>query len=325
MAFITLDRVSRWYGTQEALHEVSLRLEPGRIGLLGPNGAGKSTLLKILLGLLPPSSGTGEVLGRPLAPPDGKQGVLSLVRHDLLGTGTTMRRAIGYMPEADALVPGLGGAEYVALAGELYGMPRRQAQRRAHEVLTYLELEDARYRRLEEYSTGMKQRLKLAQALVHDPPVLLLDEPTSGLDPAGRDAMLRLLLALGKDHGKSFILCTHLLGDVERVCETVVILHRGRVLRQGSVSELCRRRQDRYRLQIQGDPNGFLEGLRLEGVRLIHDNGRGDLRVAVPDDWVTRTFFKLADNHGVVLRGLQRDDEDLEELFHRVIDETEGA
>jgi ABC-2 type transport system ATP-binding protein len=186
-------------------------------------------------------------------------------------------------------------------------------------------LEDARYRRLEEYSTGMKQRLKLAQALVHDPPVLLLDEPTSGLDPAGRDAMLRLLLALGKDHGKSFILCTHLLGDVERVCETVVILHRGRVLRQGSVSELCRRRQDRYRLQIQGDPNGFLEGLRLEGVRLIHDNGRGDLRVAVPDDWVTRTFFKLADNHGVVLRGLQRDDEDLEELFHRVIDETEGG
>src|SRR6185503_9347921 len=106
-------------------------------------------------------------------------------------------------------------AEYVALAGELCGMPRREAQRRAHEVLTYLELEDARYRRLEEYSTGMKQRLKLAQALVHDPPVLLLDEPTSGLDPAGRDTMLRLLLTLGKEHGKSLVLCTHLLGDVE--------------------------------------------------------------------------------------------------------------
>src|SRR5437588_11772221 len=108
------------------------------------------------------------------------------------------------MPEADALIPGMQGAQYVALAGELYGMPRRQAQRRAHEVLTYLELEDARYRRLEEYSTGMKQRLKLAQALVHDPPVLLLDEPTSGLDHAGRDAMLRLLHTLAKEYGKSF-------------------------------------------------------------------------------------------------------------------------
>src|SRR5579884_2844508 len=106
MAFLTLDRVSRWYGSQEALHDVSLKLEPGRIGLLGPNGAGKSTLLKILLGLLPPSSGSGEVLGQPLAPPDGKQGILSLVRHDLLGTGTAMRRLIGYMPEAECLVPG---------------------------------------------------------------------------------------------------------------------------------------------------------------------------------------------------------------------------
>jgi ABC-2 type transport system ATP-binding protein len=325
MSFLVLDRVSRWYGSHQALHDVSLRLEPGRIGLLGPNGAGKSTLLKILLGLLPPSSGTGEVLGRPLAPPDARHGPFSLLAHDLRGGGAALRRAIGYLPEADALVPGLRGAEYVALAGELYGMPRKHAQRRAHEVLTYLELEDARYRRLEEYSTGMKQRLKLAQALIHDPPVLLLDEPTSGLDPAGRDAMLRLLLSLGQDHGKAFILCTHLLGDVERVCETVVILHRGRVLRQGMVSELCATRQDRYRLQIQGDPNGFLEELRLEGVRVLHDNGRGDLRVLVPSGWVTRAFFVLADHHGVLVRGLQRDDEDLEELFHRVIGETERA
>jgi ABC-2 type transport system ATP-binding protein len=229
---------------------------------------------------------------------------------------------VGYMSEADALVPGLGGAEYVALAGELYGMPPLQARRRAHEVLTYLGLEDARYRKLEEYSTGMKQRLKLAQALVHDPPVLLLDEPTSGLDPAGRDAMLRLLLTLGKEHGKSIILCTHLLGDVERVCDTVVIMHRGEVLRHGSVSALRTQRQDRYRLQIQGDPNAFLEELRLEGVSLIRDNGRGELRVAVPPGWVTRAFFALAYNHGVLLRGLQRDDEELEEFFHRVLAEN---
>src|SRR5215467_2711405 len=257
MSLIELQHLNRWYGTQQALRDVSLALEPGRIGLLGPNGAGKSTLLKILMGLLPPSSGNGTVLG-----------------HDLLRAGTDLRRAIGYMSEADSLIPGLRGAEYVALAGELYGMPRRQALRRAHEVLSYLDLEDARYRRLEEYSTGMKQRLKLGQALVHDPPVLLLDEPTSGLDPAGREAMLQLLLSLGREHGKSVLLCTHLLGDVERVCDTVIILHQGQVLRQGGVAELRTARQDRYRLQIQGDPQAFVEELRLEGVKVLQDNGR---------------------------------------------------
>ncbi|HEV2950346.1 MAG TPA: ABC transporter ATP-binding protein [Gemmataceae bacterium] len=305
MSLIELQHLNRWYGTQQALHDVSLTLEPGRIGLLGPNGAGKSTLLKILMGLLPPSSGGGAVLG-----------------HDLLRAGSGLRRAIGYMSEADSLIPGLRGAEYVALAGELYGMPRRQALRRAHEVLSYLDLEDARYRRLEEYSTGMKQRLKLGQALVHDPQVLLLDEPTTGLDPAGRDAMLRLLLDLGKDHGKSLLLSTHLLGDVERVCETVVILHQGQVLRQGQVAELRTRRHDRYRLQIQGNAKAYVEELRLEGARVMDDNGRGELRVAVPPGWATRAFFALADNHGVLLRGLQRDDEELEELFHRVISEN---
>ncbi len=304
---IDLNDVSRWYGTFHALKGVTCRLPPGRVGLLGPNGAGKSTLLKILLGLLAPSAGTGRILGR-----------------DITGAGIELRRAIGYMPEAESLVPGLCGAEYVALAGELYGMPRREAQRRAHEILTYLELEDARYRALEEYSTGMKQRIKLAQALVHDPPVLLLDEPTSGLDPSGRDAMLRLLLALARDHGKSFILSTHLLGDVERVCETVLILNEGRILQQGSVASLRQRRQHRFRLQIEGDSPAFREELRSEGVTVVRDDGRGALSVAVPANWVTRAFFALADNHGVLLRGLQPDDESLEELFQRSLSETNG-
>ena len=183
-------------------------------------------------------------------------------------------------------------------------------------------MEDARYRRLEEYSTGMKQRIKLAQALVHDPPVLLLDEPTSGLDPAGREAMLALLATLGRDHGKSILLSTHLLGDVERVCENVVILHQGRVLLQGTVRELCLRRQDRYRLQVQGALEPFVAELRLEGATVLEDNGRGDLRVEVPPGWTTRAFFALADNHGVLLRGLQQDDENLEGLFHRVLAES---
>ena len=241
-SLIELDHVLRWYGSQHALRDVTVRLPPGRIGLLGPNGAGKSTLLKILLGLLPPSSGTGRVLGL-----------------DLGRSGVELRRAVGYMPEADALVPGLRGAEYVALAGELYGMPPREARRRADEVLTYLELEDARYRRLEEYSTGMKQRLKLAQALVHDPPVLLLDEPTSGLDPSGRDAMLRLLLD-ARPRTRQIVPPVH--PSARR---------RGARLRNGADpapgpaaasgrrGRGARRRHDRYRLQIQGDEEAFRE------------------------------------------------------------------
>ena len=308
---IDIHNVSRQFGSLNALRDVTLRLPPGRIGLLGPNGAGKSTLLKILMGLLPPSAGGGRILDHELT--SGR------------GTGNwRLRQQIGFMPEADALIPVLRGVEYVALAGELYGMPRKQAQRRAHEVLTYLELEDARYRKLEEYSTGMKQRLKLAQAIVHDPPVLLLDEPTSGLDPAGRSAMLRLLLQFGRDFGKSLLLSTHLLGDVEQVCEMVVVLFDGEVRAQGGVRELCAQRQDRYRLQTQGEPNGFKDSLRHEGVEIVHDNGRGDLRVLVPTAWPTRTFFTLADRHDVVLRGLQRDDETLEELFYRLVGRQNG-
>jgi ABC-2 type transport system ATP-binding protein len=317
MALIELEHVSRCFGSNVALNDICLRLGPGRIGLLGPNGAGKSTLLKILMGLLPPSDGDGRFMGI-----------------DVRRGGIRLRRLIGYMSEADALIPGLKGAEYVALAGELHGMPRRQATRRAHEVLTYLGLEDARYRKLEEYSTGMKQRLKLAQALVHDPPLLLLDEPTSGLDPAGRDSMLRLLMTLGREHGKSFILSTHLLNDVERVCDHVVILYGGQILRHGKTSDLRLNRLDRFRLQVEGDAHGFLADLQQEGVRVVSGhlngtNGRAgtatavaEYIVTVPTGWLSRLFFAMAENRGVSIRGLQRDDEDLEQLFHRVIQEN---
>jgi ABC-2 type transport system ATP-binding protein len=302
MDLIRLEALTRTFGAFTALDEVTLRLPPGRIGLLGPNGAGKSTLLKLLMGLLPPTSGSGAVLDQPLGGDfDGQ-------------ANWRLRQLIGFMPETDALVPGLTGVEYVALAGELYGMSRRQAARRAHEVLTYLELEEARYRRVEEYSAGMKQRVKLAQALVHDPPVLMLDEPTSGLDPAGRDAMLRLIRELGEEHGKSVILSTHLLADVQSVCERVVILAGGKVRGIGTVAELLARRSDRFKLRVQGDPAEFRDGLHRNGVDVLSESD-GEFRVRVPSGWSNAEFFRLADRHAVTVRSLLRDDETLEEVF----------
>jgi ABC-2 type transport system ATP-binding protein len=310
---LELDGITRTFGTFTALHGVTLKLPPGRIGLLGPNGAGKSTLLKILLGLIPPTSGTGRVLDQPLG---GDRDA---------ATNWELRRRIGFMPEADALVPGLTGLEYVGLAGELYGMSRRQAQRRAHEVLSYLGLDEARYRKVEEYSAGMKQRAKLAQALIHDPPVLLLDEPTSGLDPAGRDAFLSLVRELGTDHGKSVLLSTHLLADVQAVCERVVILAGGVVRGEGTVEELCARRADRFKVRVQGDAAKFRGELAAEGVALLADDGHGEFRVAVPAGWSNLAFFKLADLHGVAIRSLVRDDETLEELFLRSVNGSVGG
>ncbi|HEY1189949.1 MAG TPA: ABC transporter ATP-binding protein [Gemmata sp.] len=304
---IDLNGVTRTFGAFTALRDVTLALPPGRIGLLGPNGAGKSTLLKILMGLIPPSSGTGRVLNEPLGGDRDSEG------------NWRLRRLIGFMPEADALVPGLTGVEYVALAGELYGMPRREATRRAHEVLSYLELEEARYRGVEEYSAGMKQRAKLAQALVHDPPVLLLDEPTSGLDPAGRDAMLRLIKALGVDHGKSVLISTHLLADVEAVCERVVIIAGGRVRKEGTVADLRDPRRNRFRVRVQGELVPLRADLEAAGVQLLADSGHGEWRLALPAGWSNLALFRHAAERGVVIRSLVRDEETLEELFLRTV------
>jgi ABC-2 type transport system ATP-binding protein len=173
---IDLEGVSVRYGKNAALRDVSVSFPSGAVGLLGPNGAGKSTLLKSVLGLLVPERGRLRVLGLD-------------VRHSPL----QIRRRIGYMPESDAHIPGMNAVAFVAYCGELAGLPRADAMQRAHEVLYYVGLGEARYRNVEQYSTGMKQRIKLAQALVHDPELLFLDEPTNGMDPKGRDEMLELV------------------------------------------------------------------------------------------------------------------------------------
>ena len=300
---LDLQNLSRTFGTHQALRGVTLQVPQGLVGLLGPNGAGKSTLLKILMGLISPTSGTGRVLDVPLG---GDRDARDNWR---------LRRLIGFMPEADALVPGLKGIEYVALAGELYGMPRKQALRRAHEVLTYLDLDEARYRVVEDYSAGMKQRAKLAQALIHDPPVLLLDEPTSGLDPSGRDKMLYLIRELGSLHGKSIIVSTHLLADVQAVCERVVIIAGGELRGVGTVDELCARRDDRYRLRFVGPKEPFENALAAAGLSTVPHAAARELRVILPPGLSTLDLFRIAAESNVSLRAVLRDDLSLDELF----------
>ncbi|MCA9102870.1 MAG: ABC transporter ATP-binding protein [Planctomycetales bacterium] len=323
-----IQNVERRYGSVHALRGVDLRLSPGTIGLVGNNGAGKSTLLKILLGLLRPDSGSGTILAE-----------------DIMSSGRNLRGRIGYMSESAATVPMLRGVEFVTLSGDLYGMPHRDARRRAHEVLNYVGLGELRYRRLEEYSTGNVQRLKLAAALVHDPELLLLDEPTNGLDPAGRAGMLRLIEDLIAETGKSVILCTHLLGDVERLCQQVVMLDRGRVVHQGTIRELRHSIRSRYALNWQsrnghatsehtdsehtGNVHGdagdaaarFLEALRNGGVETHGTTNWADQVVSVPADWRSARFFELAAEHGLVLTGLVPEEEDLERAFLRVTTE----
>jgi ABC-2 type transport system ATP-binding protein len=297
-----LQKVTHFYGKVCALRDVDLSVNPGAIGLVGQNGAGKSTMMQILLGLIRPTSGSAVVMG-----------------HDVRTAGLLLRGRVGFMPERDSIVSGLNGIEYVALAGELCGMPRRQALRRAHETLSHLGMEDARYRRLEQYSIGMTQRLKLAATLVHDPDLLLLDEPTAGLDPEGRAAMLALLGTLASRPGKSLVLSSHLLGDIERVCRSAIILNQGQVVSVGRLEQLRAKQRRCYYLRWEGDATEFLAALRNRGAEVEMDGHDDRSLVIVPDDWNTRMFFAEAQEHDVLLTGLEPAEENLEDVYHRVI------
>jgi ABC-2 type transport system ATP-binding protein len=298
-----LSHVTHDYGQTRALHDVSLAIAPGAIGLVGQNGAGKSTLMQILLGLISPSQGTARVLGQPVQ-----------------SGGIELRGRIGYMPEREAMIPGLNGIEYAALAGELCGLPRKQALRRAHEMLSYLELEEARYRKMEQFSVGMKQRLKLAATLVHDPDVLLLDEPTAGLDPAGRAAMLALLCSLAARPNKSLILSSHLLGDIQRVCTAAIVLDQGRVIAEGRLEDLRTVNRRCYHLRFSGPGEPFLAELRESGADVQAGARAGEARVVVGEDWNTRAFFERARRHGTVLTGLEPEAEEFDAVYHRLIE-----
>ncbi|HEV2231252.1 MAG TPA: ABC transporter ATP-binding protein [Thermoplasmata archaeon] len=211
--------LNRRFGEVTALDALDLSLPEGAIGLIGPNGAGKTTLLRILMGLIPPTSGTARVFGR-----------------DSGSDGLAIRERVGYMPEHECLIPEMTGVGFVAYMGRVSGLDREAAFQRAHEILQFVGLREERYRKISEYSVGMRQRVKLAQALVHDPPLCFLDEPTAGLDPGGRESMIELLRVLANRSGRSLVLSTHLLGDIERVCGEVVMLDSGRLLAAGRLA-----------------------------------------------------------------------------------------
>lgn len=228
MALVALEALSFRYpgkgGGVLALDDLTLVIEPGVVGLVGANGAGKSTLLRILLGLLAPTAGRAAVLG-----------------FDVRRDGSRIREQVGYMPEHDVLPPDVSATDLVTHLAEMSGLPRSAARERAAEVLRHVGLFEERYRAIGGYSTGMKQRVKLAQALVHDPRLLLLDEPTSGLDPAGRDEMLDLVRRTGTEFGMAVLVSSHLLGEIEQVCDHVIAIDAGRLLRDAPLASFTRR------------------------------------------------------------------------------------
>ncbi|MFO7734458.1 MAG: ABC transporter ATP-binding protein [Candidatus Aminicenantes bacterium] len=289
------------YGKIVALDGVTLSLGRGAVGLLGPNGAGKSTLLRILLGFLVPETGEGKVLG-----------------HDIRRDQALIRRAVGYMPESDCFVAGMDAVTFTSYFGELSGMPRQEAMKRAHEVLFYVGLGESRYRLLDQYSAGMKQRLKLAQALVHDPKILFLDEPTSTLDPHGRTEVLELIRDISTNKDIQVLISSHILADIESICSSVVILNKGKVAAEGRMEDLRAIRYSLYELRVKGDGGPFRLDLEAMGCRVEETEDRL-IKVYMPAEGDRMDIFRAASRTGVQLRYFVKSQTSLEDLFAGVV------
>jgi ABC-2 type transport system ATP-binding protein len=235
----------------------------------------------------------------------------------------SLRRAIGYMPESDCLVPGMDAVSLTAYLGELSGMPRQEAMKRAHDVLYYVGLEESRYRQVETYSTGMKQRLKLAQALVHDPRLLLLDEPTSGMDPAGRKEMLELIRDIAKKESMNIILSSHLLPDIESTCPQVVIMNKGRIAAEESIAGLKKDRRNVFEIRVVGDGGKFIAALAASGWQ-AEEKDQGLFQVMPPEGTEPAALFRAAREHGAQIRHFRQSRTSLEDAFMDVIRGSDG-
>ena len=287
--------LTRTYGTVTALDHLDLELSLGIIGLVGANGAGKSTFIKLMLGLVEPTAGSAKVMGL-----------------DILRDGTTLRQYVGYMPEHDCLPPDATATEFVSHMAQISGLPHTAARERTAEILRHVGLFEARYRQINGYSTGMKQRVKLAQALVHDPRLVLLDEPTNGLDPQGRDEMLHLIHRIGTEFGVAVILSSHLLSEIERVCDHLVEIEDGKLKRSSPMSELTAATSTLL-VEVEGELEPLAAYLRKQGASpeirgryLLVERSKDDVL-----DWIRDGVVEL----DLGLIRLEQSRRRLEELF----------
>ena len=300
---ISTRALTKRYGSVTALEDLSVDVEPGVVGLVGSNGAGKSTLIKILLGLLPPTSGSVQVLGL-----------------DAATDGAAIRARVGYLPEHDCLPADVSATEFVVHMARMSGLPATAARERTADVLRHAGLYEERYRLIGGYSTGMRQRVKLAQALVHDPALVLLDEPTNGLDPAGRDEMLALVRRIGTDFGISVLVTSHLLGELERVCDTVVVLDGGRLLRSSSTADATAQRAV-LAVEVDADPAELVAALRAAGLSV---GGGRTLEIALVDDLAYDVVRDAVADLGLGLLRMERRRHSISELF-RPADQEPGV
>jgi ABC-2 type transport system ATP-binding protein len=287
------------YAVQPVLKDLSFCLEPAAIGLLGPNGSGKTTLLRALLGHL--NSWSGQI---------------NCVGFDMSSNGKEARKQIGWMPERGGILTGFSGVGMVAYLGELSGMPQSDALQRAHEVLNFVGLADQRYRQADTYSQGMRQRLKLAQALVHDPKWLLLDEPTSGLDPQGRTAMLKLIKDLAGDHGFGIILSTHLLSDVREVCSEILVLRDGELLQHTKVDVSKSEVKNRFQVEGVGDYEPFISHLQKSGA--VVEVKKQVITIELEN--AQTVILEAAKLTGFSLRRMEPQTDSVEDVFFNLVD-----
>ncbi|MDX9753580.1 MAG: ABC transporter ATP-binding protein [bacterium] len=304
---IDIQQLNVKLGSKPILHDLSVSMPPGAIGLLGPNGAGKSTLLKTMMGFLPPQSGSIQIFGM-----------------DPRVKGAVIRQILGYMPEEDTYIAGMSAVEFVSYCGLLCGLPPKQAKLRAHQTLHYCGLGEARYRKIDTYSTGMRQRIKLAQALVHDPKLLFLDEPTNGLDPQGRKDMLELIKDISHNKGISVILSSHLLPDVEDVCDSVMVLFKGRLAKAGKIRDLKKLAHTVYEVGIKGDRKPFETAMQPYHARCEASKKNGILRVLFSEEIEPMVIFQAAQAAGVQIRHLAREELTLQEIFASAIQDPQS-
>jgi ABC-2 type transport system ATP-binding protein len=285
------------FGKREILTDLSVELSGRTIGLLGPNGAGKSTLILTLLGFYPPKRGTARVMG-----------------HDIRRHIKQVTALVGYMPENDSFIADMTAVSFVRMMGELSGLPAESALERAHEVLFYVGLGEARYRTLGTYSVGMKQMVKLAQAIVHGPRLLILDEPTNGLDPSARRRMLRLIRDIRDSGQMHVLLCSHLLRDVEETCEEVLILKQGRIVHYANLARERSVNQRFVEIETSDNHVGLAEALIEIGCTCTtHGNGR--LKMVLPEDFDLREIYRVAAKRNLPLRRLNYRRDTLEDIF----------